>query len=773
MSPFTGQRIPRLEDRRLLSGRGRFTDDIELPGLLHAALLRSPVPHGILRGIDVSGLEADVELVLGPDEIRQRVRGPIPVVWHMPGEFQHDRPVVGDRVRFVGEPVGVVVAADRYRAEDAVDQIFVDVDDLASVVDPMAALAPGAPLLYPEHGSNVMCRVETGDSAEHTDAVFAAADRTLAFRLDIGRVSGTPMEPRGLVASPDPDGKLTVWSSTQAPHAVRDTLARVTGLPQHRIRVVAPDVGGGFGVKDHLYEDEVMVCLAALQLGRPVKWVEDRYESLVATHQARGETVEVEVAFDDDGRLRGLRVDGVRDAGAYLSHFGGGPLFTMAGMLPGAYRWDAVRAEGTVVATNTTPTGAYRGFGQTQAVFVCERTVDMVANALGLEPSAVRRANMIRPEDQPYAIRCAPTTYDNGDYPAALERAVALAADWSEPPADGRRRGVGYASYVQMAGVGPSQGNPHVGLDVGSWESAIARMEPDGTVRLFVGTSPQGQGHVTTFVQLAADRLGVAIEDVELIHSDTDASPYSAYGTAASRSIAVGGGAVVRATEALAERIRRIAAELLEAAPEDIVLAGRDATVVGTRVSVPIADVARRAWQGWALPEGEEMPGLEVRFAYDPEQYTFSYATHVCRVAVDPGTGLVDVERYGVVLDCGTVVNPTIVEGQVHGGIAQGLGAALLEQIVVDEDGQPRATTLLDYLLPVSADIPDVEVILTETPSPFTPGGMKGMGEGGTNGSFACVVNAVASALPEVAAQITTTPLTPTVLWSLLEGTRP
>ena len=287
-------------------------------------------------------------------------------------------------------------------------------------------------------------------------------------------------------------------------------------------------------------------------------------------------------------------------------------------------------------------------------------------------------------------------------------------------------------------------------------------MEPDGTVRLFVGTSPQGQGHATTFVQLAADRLGIEPGDIELVHSDTDRSPYSAYGTAASRSIAVGGGAVVEATSALADRIRKIAAELLEAAPADIVLGERRATVAGTNVSVTIADVARRAWQGWALPEGEEMPGLESRFAYDPKQYTFSYGTHVCRAAVDPDTGVVEIEHYGVVLDCGTVVNPTIVEGQVHGGVAQGLGAALLEQIVVDDDAQPRSTTLLDYLLPVSANVPDIEVVLTETPSPFTPGGMKGMGEGGTNGSFACVVNAVAAALPEVAAAVTATPLSPT-----------
>jgi len=767
---WVGQRLPRLEDPRLLAGKGRYTDDIEVPGLLHAAIVRSPVPHGELRGVDTSEVDVPGAVVLGPAELAEVVVGRMPIVWHMPGDFQVDRPLVDGRVRFVGEPVAIVVAADRYAAEDAAERVYVEVDELPPVVDVRSALEPDAPLLYPGRSDNVMSRWETGDTAEHTDAVFAAADRTTSFRLDIGRVSGTPMEPRGIVAVPEPDGRLTVWTSSQAPHAVRDTLAAATGTPQHRIRVIAPDVGGGFGLKDHLYEDELMACVAAIRLGRPVKWVEDRYETLVATHQARGETVDVEVAYDLDGRLRGLRLRAYRDAGAYLAHFGGGPLFTMSGMVPGAYTWEAVRTEAAVVATNTTPTGSYRGFGQTQAVFVVERAVEVVARELGIDPVVLRAANMIGPDQQPYATRCQPVTYDNGDYGAALLEAQRLAQAWPEPPDDGRLRGVGYSSFVHMAGVGPSQGNPHVGLDVGSWESAIARMEPDGTVRLFVGTSPQGQGHATTFVQLAADRLGVDVADIELVHSDTDRSPYSAYGTAASRAIAVGGGAVVEATSALGDRIRRIAAEMLEAAPADIVLADRKATVAGTNVSLSIAEVARRAWQGWALPEGDEMPGLECRFAYDPKQYTFSYGTHVSRVAVDPATGVVEVERYAVVLDCGTLVNPTIVEGQVHGGVAQGLGAALLEEIVVDGDGQPRATTFLDYLLPVSASVPDIEVVLTETPSPFTPGGMKGMGEGGTNGSFACVVNAVAAALPAEAARDLVTPLTPSRVWHRLTG---
>ena len=352
---YVGQRLPRFEDLRLLTGRGRFTDDIEVPGLLHAAIVRSPVAHGELRGLDTSELDRPVAAVLGPAELTARASGRVPVVWHMPGEFQHDRPVVDTRVRFVGEAVGVVVADDRYRAEDAVDRILVDVDELPAVVDARGRAPSGGAAALPERADNVLCRFDVGDTAEHTDAVFAAADRRLSFRLDIGRVTGAPMEPRGVVAVPDGDGRLTVWTSSQAPHAVRDTLADVTGLPLHRIRVVAPDVGGGFGLKDHVYEDELMVCLAALQLGRPVKWIEDRYETWSAPTRRGRDHVDVEVAFDHDGRLRGPAADAVRDAGAYLSHFGGGPPFTLAGMLPGCYTWDAVRTEATVVATNPPP----------------------------------------------------------------------------------------------------------------------------------------------------------------------------------------------------------------------------------------------------------------------------------------------------------------------------------------------------------------------------------------------------------------------------------
>jgi carbon-monoxide dehydrogenase large subunit len=762
---FVGERVPRVNDERLLRGRGRYVDDIELPGMLHAAIVRSPVAHGILRTIDAPELPPGA-LFLGPDDLRRLAPGELPVLWWLGDQRQKHTPLVDDHLRYVGQPIGVVVASSRYEAEDLAQQVDLDIEELPAVITVEDALAPDAPALYPELGSNLLCTFEAGDTAEHTDAVFAAAQQTLRTQVHIGRIHGLPMETRGLVAVPDPYGKLTVHTSTQAVHAVRDVLCEVTGIPQHQVRILAPDVGGGFGLKDHVYEDEIMVVLAAVELGRPVKWIEDRNESLLTTTHARDETHDIEVAFDDDGTLRALRVHGRRNAGGRFSVFGSGPLFTALGISPGPYRWEAVRCIGQAVATTTMSTGAYRGFGQTQAAMIRERAVDLVARALGRDPVDLREQNMIRSDELPYQIRTH-IVFDNGDYVRALRRAQELIESGPPAPDDGRRRGIGYCSYVQLAGIGPSFMNEIIGVRIGGFETADIRMEPDGTVVVATGVSPHGQGHETTFAQLVADELGVDIASVHLRWGDTDSTPYSAYGTAASRSIAVGGGAAVSASRKIAAKLRNIAAEMLEANPDDIELGGGRATVAGTQVSVSLAEVAHKAWQGFGLPEGET-PGLAASTLYDPLSPTFSYATHACRVAVDPDTGLVEVEDYVVVNDCGTMVNPTIVEGQIHGGIAQGLGAALLEEVVYNDDGQPLSSTLLDYHATVSATMPDIRIEHLEIPSPYTPGGMKGMGEGGTNGSYACVANAVFDAVPELGTERLVTPLTPARIWEAL-----
>ena len=772
-----GARRARLEDRPLLTGGGCYTDDIELPRMAHAAIIRSPVANGMVRRIRSDRLTTPVDLVLGPDEIAAAT-DPYRVLWIMPNQWQTERPLYDGRVRFVGDPIGVVVAADRYAAEDALDELDVLIDELPPVVGLDAALADER-LVYPDHDTNLMAHWSAGDDDAHTDAVFAAADRTLSIPLRIGRVAGVPIEPRGIVVDPGRPGwdglpdKITVWTSTQAPHAVRDAIAEVCRLPQHRIRVIGPDVGGGFGVKDHIYEDELMVVLAAIRLGRPVKWIEDRRESLTTTTQARDERHVVEVAYDDDGALRGIRVAADRDCGAYFSIFGAGPLFAMTGTIGGPYTWDAVTAHARAFATNTCPTHSYRGFGQAQATFVRELAVDAVAADLGMDPFDLRLRNCITPDQQPFPLRTGPMFYDDGDYPESLRRARALAAAWPDPPEDGRRWGTACSINIQQAGVGPSQGNPHVGLSIGSWESTTIRMERDGTVRVYVGVSSHGQGHATTFAQLVADRLGIDPSQVEIIHSDTDVAPYSAYGTAASRSIAVGGGATVRAAEQLASRLVSLAALLLETDPTNVMFLDGDAVSRDDPSRrLPLAAVADRAWQGWGIPEGYEA-GLVEHAVYEPPEFTWSYSTHVCRLAVDTTTGQIEIDRYAMVLDCGTVVNPTIVEGQLHGGMVQGLGPALCEEVLVDDAGVPLTTTLLDYLIPSSAIVPDMQVELMEIPSPHTPGGMKGMGEGGTNGAFSCIANAVRAALPEHADRLTRTPFTPSRVWDAVhtEGT--
>lgn len=762
---YVGQRVARRADAGPLHGTGRYVDDIDVAGLRHAAIVRSPTAHGHLRRFDASQVPSGVD-VIDPETLAATVAAELPVLWTLGDQDQVSTPLVDLHLRYVGQPIGVVVADSRARAEDAAEAVVLDIDELDPVTSMDDALADGAELLYPSRGSNVLCSFDAGDTVADTAAVFAAADHVASTTIAIGRVHGLALEGRGIVAVPGPRDSLTVYTSTQTAHAVRDVICEVLGMRQHQVRVVAPDVGGGFGLKDHAYEDELMVAIAAMQLGRPVKWIEDRLEAFLATTHARDEVHEVEVAFDADGTLRGLRVESRRNAGGRFAVFGGGPLFTAFGMLPGPYTWDAVSGHGRLVATNTMSTGAYRGFGQTQAAMIRERAVDLVATELGVDPVELRARNMIRPDQQPYRTRTF-IEYDSGDYRAGLRRAAAM-INAPEPPDDGRRRGIGYCSYVQMSGIGNSDANQMIGLDIGGFESAHIRMEPDGMVRVATGVSPHGQGLETTIPQLVADELGVDIDDVELIWGDTDATPYSAYGTAASRSIAVGGGAAVVASRRLADKIAQIAAELLEAAPADVRLANGSATVVGTNVSVPIADVAKRAWQGFGLPDGVE-PGLHAAHAYDPVNATFSFATHACRVAVDTDTGQVEVEDYVVVNDCGTMVNPTVIEGQIHGGVAQGLGAALLEEMVYDELGQPQSSTMLDYHIPAAASVPDIRVEHTETPSPFTPGGMKGMGEGGTNGAYACVVNAVVAALPDADWSTLRTPLTPARVWEAIQ----
>jgi aerobic carbon-monoxide dehydrogenase large subunit len=759
---LVGARVLRVNDPKLLTGEAGFVDDLHLPGMAHATILRSPVPHGRLAHVDTSDAmgDPDVLLVLTPQDVRESL-GSLPCIWTFPGQRMDRYPVVPEVTRYVGEALGVVVARTRAAAEDVAERVRMEFEELPPVPDAEAALADGAPLLYPEWGTNVAVEMDRGDAPDLVEGAIARASNVLSMQLRIQRLAGNPIETRGVVARWDRSVRqLTMWSSTQVPHHVRDGLADALGLPYDRVRVIAPDVGGGFGSKDHLYPDEALVCLAAIRAGVPVKWIEDRVEHFTATFQARDQIHDARIAFEDDGRFVAIHSRILGDLGAHPSNVGAGPAFVASAMLEGPYRFESAGTSVRCVVTNKTPSGAYRGFGMQQAAWVRERLVDEAARSLGMDPTDVRRRNMIRAEDLPYTTHTF-QNYDSGDYVAALDRATGLIREGGPRPDDGRRRGVGLSSYVEFTGLGPSKIQQIVGFRLAGYETAVVRMEADGTATVLTGVCPHGQGLETSLAQLAGDALGLPVEDVRIVYGDTETSPYSSTGTIASRSMAVGGGAVVRASGKVREKVLQIGAHLLETSVDDVELVDGAVRIKGAPDrAVQVRTIAEKAWLGWDLPEGMD-PGLEERDVHDPQDISYSYATHAAAIAVDTDTGQIEIERYVVVHDCGVMVNPMIVEGQIHGGVAQGLGGALLEEMVYDPAAQPLTNTYMDYLLPTGTDVPDMVVEHRQVPSPFIPGGMKGMGEGGTIAPAAAIGNALADAVPEIAHLVIETPMSP------------
>lgn len=765
---LVGRGVKRVNDPKLLMGKGRFVDDLELPGMVHATILRSSVAAGTIRGASTEEAAAASGVSLVWHALDAPSLHDIPCVWLQPHQTVTSYPVLGKHVRYVGQPVGIVVAASRPLAEDAAGLVELEIQAAEPVEGAAHAVSEGAPLVYPALGTNVAVELVRGDPEAEVRALIASAPHVVEMGLRVQRVAGNPMETRGVVAAWDAATEhLTVWTSTQAVHHARDHIAAVLDLRADQVRVLAPDVGGAFGVKEHLYPDEVLVCAAAVHLGVPVKWVEDRAEHLTGTCHARDQLHQAVLALDDSGQFLALWSDFLHDLGAHPSNVGSGPSQVASAMLQGPYRVTRAGTHARCVVTNRTPTGAYRGFGMQQAAWVRERLVEEAARRFGFDPVDLRRRNMFRADELPTTTRFF-QNYDNGDYVAALDRAAQVAADWPEPAEDGRRHGIGLASYVEFTGLGPTKDQQIVGFQLNGFETTVVRMEPDGSVTALTGVSPHGQGLETSLAQLVCDLLGVPIERVRVVHGDSDVVPYSAAGTIASRSMTVGGGSLVRSSEALRDKILRIAAHQLEADPADLELVEERAQVKGTpTIFKTMREVAQSAWLGWDLPEGEA-PGLEARFTYDPPGIAYSYATHVAGIAIDVDTGVIEVERYAVVHDCGRIVNPMIVDGQIQGGVAQGLGIALLEEVLYGEGGQPAMMTFLDYLLPLSTDVPDVTVVHIETPSPFTPGGMKGLGEGGVIPTPAAVANAVAAAVPEIASRLTETPLSPPRVWSYL-----
>jgi carbon-monoxide dehydrogenase large subunit len=765
---WVGARITRLEDPRLVSGRARYIEDLHLPGMLHLRLVRSDLAHARVEGIDTSALRAempDVQVFTGAQTGDLGVRA----CQDLPGAQHSWQPLLArERVRFVGEPVAALLCADPYRAEDATELVEVAYQPLPVLVDTESALAADAPKLFPDWRSNLYVErnMEGGDLAAARTAAARVITRTYRTR----RQAGVPMECRGAAAQLDPTGRqLTVWSSTQIPHLLRTYLAEELGWPENALRVVAPEVGGGFGVKGHVFVEEVLVAWLAIRTGRAVRWIEDRREHLMASIHARDHVHVLEAYVAADGRILGLKADITVDVGAYSvwPFTAGSDPGMVAKVLPGPYDIGAYHATFRAVATNKCPLGTYRGVGRPSAVFSQERLMDEIARELEMDPVELRLRNVVR--EFPYR-NVLGFTYDEGSYAQSLERArELLAPDVARAQKSGDadvRVGVGLACFVEQTAHGTADfTRRRVPIETG-YEGARVEMFPDGRVLVETGLQSHGQSHETTLAQVAADALGVRPQDVHLRHGDTLTSPYSV-GTWGSRGAVLGGGAVLRACETIRDKLLRIAAQHLQCAPDELVLGeGRAAVRASPDRSIPLPQLTRWAHrQVDLLPEGME-PGLAATAFQDgPPCGTYSNAVHAAVVEVNMRTGQVRLRRFVVVEDCGTVINPTVVEGQVRGGVTQGIGGALWEHFVYDEEGQPLTTTFGDYLMPVATEIPDIEVYHLQTPSPLTALGMKGLGEGGAIGPAAAIANAVHAA---TGVPVRETPITPCRVWRLL-----
>ena len=756
---LVGQRVRRREDPRLVRGHGLYVDDVKLPGMLHLAFRRSEVAHGAIRSIDTAAAEAmpGVELVLTGAELAEALP-PMPVATPFPAPDHHS--VAPDRVRYVGEPVAVVVASDRYAAADAAAAIEVAIEELPAVVDPERAMAGDPATIHEAFGNNLavpFAPAGTGVNAETLEVedetaleqAFERAAVTVSQRMVSQRLAPNAMEPRGVVAHWEPGkDELTVWSTTQNPHIARTLLAAILGLGQHQVRVIAPDVGGGFGSKINVYGEDFAAAAVSRRLGRPVKWIEDRSEAFQTTIHGRDVICYLDLAADGEGKVLAVKMRLIADIGAYEMVLTAAIPTLVAFMISGVYDIPVVRCDLTEVFTNKMPTDAYRGAGRPEGIYFLERGMDMLAAELGLDPAEVRRRNFIQPDQFPYTT-AGGMTYDSGEYERTLDRALENAgwermkAERDAARAEGRLVGLGLSFYTEICGFGPSAAMPTVGL----WEHASVSVERDGKVRATSGASSHGQGHETTFAQMLADDLGVPMDDIAIVHGDTG-QVREGTGTFGSRSQVVGGTALLLASGKVKEKMRRFAAQMLETQPGDLGFrdgmigpAGREDT------GVPFADVAGFAYIPLPLPPDTE-PGLSEEAFWEPEGFTWPFGCYISQVEIDRDTGELRLQRFVGVDDCGNVVNPLIVAGQIHGGIAQGVGQALTEEAVYDEaSGQLLTGSFMDYAIPRARDFPRFELDHTVTPSPLNPLGVKGIGEAGTIGSTPSIVAAAADAL--------------------------
>jgi carbon-monoxide dehydrogenase large subunit len=776
---YIGASVPRKEDARLLTGQSRYVDDIALPGMVWMVVVRSPYAHARIAGVDLSKAREAPGVVAAYSgaELAEHWAGPLPMAWPVTEDINNPPhwPLTKDKARYAGDGVAVVLAESRALAKDAAELVEVEYDPLPAVTDPEAALADGAPLVHDDLGTN---RSYTWSFANgEVDRLFGEAAVTVKERYRQQRLVPNPMEPRAALAQAIPaNGEVTLWTSTQIPHIARVTLSGATGVPEQKLRVIAPDVGGGFGSKLQVYPEEALAIVLSRLSGRPVKWVEERTENFLATHHGRDMVQEIELAATAEGRITAVRVQLTASMGAYLMIITPGTPLLGAWVYGGAYAPEAYEFSCTGVFTHQTPTDAYRGAGRPEATYAIERAVDALARKLGKDPVEVRRLNFIR--EFPFTLASG-LTVDSGDYEAALDKALAildyesLRREQAErrERGDARQLGIGFSTYVEMCGLAPSRILGALRYAAGGWEAVTIRCLPTGAVEVLTGTTPHGQGHDTTFAQVVADRLGVDYDDVEVLHGDTTVVPLG-MDTYGSRSLAIGMIALVRATDKIVDKVRKIASHGLEVAEDDLDYAAGAFTVKGSPDrAMTVKEAAFAAWHAHDLPEGLE-PTLEETAVYDADNFSWPAGTHIAVVEVDTETGAADLVRYVAVDDVGTVVNPQIVDGQVHGGIAQGIAQALWEEAVYDQEGTLLSGSLTSYLVPSAAELPSFEVDRTETPSPNHPLGAKGVGETGTIASTPAVVNAVLDALAPLGVTDIDMPASPERVWRAIQEVR-
>ena len=761
---LVGKSIRRREDPRLITGTATYVDDIQMPGMHHACILRSPHGAARIRSIDIKAASEHpgVAAVFTGKDIA--AVGPVPCGASLPGLRVPAHSILAqDRVYFVGHPVAVVVATDRYIAADALDLIEVDYEPLQAVTDPEKALAAGAPAVHPEWPDNIAFTYhqEGGDS----ETAFKEAEVVVKQRITSQRLIPTSMETRGVVAEyHGAEKSLILHSSTQIPHLMRTLVALMLGLPENHLRVITPEVGGGFGSKLNVYAEEALMGFVAMKIGKPVKWIESRRENFQCTIHGRGHVDYYEVAAKRDGTVLGLRLKLIQDLGAYHQLLTPAIPTLSVLMMPGLYKFRNVTADIVGVFTNCVPTDAYRGAGRPEATHGIERMMDLLAAEIKMDPAELRLKNFIGNDEFPYQTATG-LSYDSGNYAAPLKKALDLAhyrkfrSEQKQAKAGGRLLGIGISTYGEICAFGPSPATP-----AGGWESATVKIDPTGKVTVMTGASPHGQGEETTFAQIAADELGVPIDDIMVLHGDTAIVQYG-IGTFGSRGTAVGGPALYFALQELKKKIKKFGEMLLES--NDVIFAGGQVVDNRTGNNVSLAQIAGASYRAMKLPPNTE-PGMMATYFWEPPNFAFPFGAHIVITEVDRETGKVDIHRYIAVDDCGNIINPLLVDGQVHGGVVQGLGQALWEQAVYDDNGQLVTGELMDYAIPKASMIPWIESSHTTTPSPVNPLGVKGVGEAGTIGCSPAVVNSVVDALSHLGVRHIDMPLTPEKLWNLV-----